>query len=375
MKEKQNHSESWHEEADYFADDRKVKKQQRKLASSTDRSKYKKTDQDKIKQRLIDSSAIPNDQLLRGRVISIGSKGYLVDYLGKKLLCSLRGSLKKEKTQMKNLVAVGDWVLFERLTDEEGCIVTVEARKTILSRADNLNQRKEQLIAVNVDQVLITTSVVSPSLKLPLIDRYIIATCKGGMDPVIIVNKIDLLESDEEAILEEAALFMEFMEAYTKIGIPVIPLSADKNIGLDLLAEVMKDKVSVFSGQSGVGKSSLINAITGLSFKVSDVVDRTQKGSHTTSTANLVPLPFGGWCIDTPGIKSFGIWDLKAEEIEGYFDEIHSEGSGCKFPNCTHTHELDCAVLKAVENGKISPLRYTSYQTLLESVSRGHLRR
>jgi len=137
----------------------------------------------------------------------------------------------------------------------------------------------------------------------------------------------------------------------------------------------MKDKASVFSGQSGVGKSSLINAITGSDLRIGEVVERTQKGSHTTTTAQLLPLAFGGWCIDTPGIKSFGVWELKTEEIEKYFTEIHTIGRQCHFPNCTHIHEADCAVLAAVEEEKISVIRYQSYLALIESVSEQHLRR
>ena len=144
---------------------------------------------------------------------------------------------------------------------------------------------------------------------------------------------------------------------------------------MDQLREVMKDKASVFSGQSGVGKSSLINTMTGLELRVGETVERTKKGAHTTSTTNLIPLPFGGWCIDTPGIKSFGVWDLKKEDVEGYFSEIHHAGAQCKFPDCTHTHETDCAVHRAVDAGEISLLRFASYAALKESASAEHVRR
>jgi ribosome biogenesis GTPase len=137
----------------------------------------------------------------------------------------------------------------------------------------------------------------------------------------------------------------------------------------------MKDKSSVFSGQSGVGKSSLINEITGSELKVGSMVDRTRKGSHTTSTARLLRLDCGGWCVDTPGIKSFGIWDLKKEDIESYFTEIHSYGRQCRFQDCSHFEEQDCAVRQAVEEGKISMIRYFSYQSLLISVSQEYKRR
>ena len=137
----------------------------------------------------------------------------------------------------------------------------------------------------------------------------------------------------------------------------------------------MKDKVSVFSGQSGVGKSSLINAVAGYDLLVGDIVDKTQKGAHTTTSTKLLPLSFGGWCVDTPGIKSFGVWQLDKDEVEHYFDEIFSCGHACKYPDCSHTGEEGCAVANAVEKGEISSLRYSSYCALLDSLQDQHRRR
>lgn len=367
-------------EEEYFGDDRKLGKAQRKRASAKDRSKYKKTDLDKWqkKTREKEFSKQTKTELLLGRVVSITPQGIAVDKDGEVFVCSLRGILKKDKSQFKNLVTVGDYVLFEKCDGDEGLIIRVEPRKTVLSRADNLSRRKEQLIAANIDQVLITASVVNPPLKSSLVDRYIIATQKGGMEPIIIVNKIDLLENkklDPILIEQEQELFKEFQSAYKMAGIPVISVSAETGEGMNALREVMQDRSSVFSGQSGVGKSSLINSVAGLNLKVGLVVEKTKKGSHTTTTTNLLHLPFGGWCIDTPGIKSFGIWDLDLDEIEQYYSEIYSVGRKCKFPDCTHTHEDQCAVMAAVEAGEISPLRYQSYIFLMDSVSREHKRR
>lgn len=368
-------------EDEYLGEDRKESKKERKIAVAKDRSKYKKTDQEKYLKSLEKEQEAKRTKkpLLEGRVLSINPQGMVVQSEGKLCTCILKGLLKKDKTHAKNLVTVGDFVLFEKTAEDEGIISQVKPRRSVLSRADNLSRRKEQLIAANIDQVLITTSLVDPPIKTPLVDRYIIATRKGNMEPVILVNKIDLLEHDQgyDPILveQEREIYQEFINAYKLAGVLVIPVSTVTGEGLDELKRSMQGKASVFSGQSGTGKSSLINAITGLDLKVGGTVEKTKKGSHTTTTAQLIPLDFGGWCIDTPGIKSFGVWDLKRDEIEQYYSEIHEYGLNCKFLNCTHMHEDQCAVEKALEEGKISPLRYESYQALLDSVAGEHLRR
>lgn len=354
----------------YFGDDRKIHRQERKQKKAKDRSKFKKTDWEKHQKRSVTSEF---EHLPIGRVLSITSQGILVDYQGELFICSLRGVLKKERHLNKNLVTVGDFVRFEKSADGEGSIAQIEPRKSLLSRADNLSRKKRQLLAANIDLVLITGSVVVPELKPTLIDRYIIAAQKGGMQPVVLINKIDLLKAPEN--LGQKELFEELKKAYEKAKIPLIAVSAETNEGLEELKAIMKDKTSVFSGQSGVGKSSLINKLTSLSLKTAKAVERTKKGAHTTTTANLIPLEFGGFCIDTPGISSFGIFDLKPEEIESFFSEIHELGQFCKFPNCVHQHEEGCAVIQAVEQEEISPLRYQSYLTLRERISEDHLRR
>lgn len=361
-------------EEDYIPEDRKSAKTERKIATAKDRSKYKKTDRDK---QQIKAPVQQKEAQFRGRVLSINPQGILVQYDVGTAICTLRGLLKKDKTQFKNLVVVGDFVNFSKQASGEGLISSIEPRKTVLSRADNLSRRKEQLIAANIDQVIITVSVVTPVLKPFLVDRYIIATRKGGMQPIIVINKIDLLDDktqDEQLLLQEGELLEEFFNAYSAEE-TVIPVSASTGQGIDKLRDAMRDKASVFSGQSGVGKSSLINTMTGLDLRVGQVVEKTQKGSHTTTTTNLLPLPFGGWCIDTPGIKSFGVWDLKKEDVLPYFAEIHAGGEYCKYPDCSHMNEPGCAVLKAVENGEISWLRYQSYAYLMDSVGKEHIRR
>jgi len=363
----------YHDEDDYF-DTKKESRKIRKLAKKKDRSKYKKTDSDKQKQAIV----LPDLPLKRGIVTTIRPQQFFVLNDEKTIICSLRGALKKENQKQKNLVIVGDFVGFEDLGDGTGVIHTIDERKSVLSRASHLSQQKEHLIAANVDIVLITVSVVDPPLRAPIIDRYIIAATKGNLTPVIICNKIDLLddpEYDEGKREEERQALYEYENIYNAIGYPFISVSAKTEIGMDAVRAIMKDKICVFSGQSGAGKSSIINATVGLDLKVRKTVSRTKKGAHTTSHAQLFMLDFGGACLDTPGIKSFGVWDLLQQDLRSYFVEIAEEGLSCKFPNCSHRGEPGCAIPQAIEEKKISLFRYNSYLALLDELQQEHLRR
>jgi ribosome biogenesis GTPase / thiamine phosphate phosphatase len=370
----------WGIEEEFFTSDRKISRNERKLAIKKDRSKYKKSDQDQLKKQSSLSPSDESDHLKQGRVLAILPEGVVVSSEGIEYMCSLKGSLKQKMNKIKNLVAVGDLVRIEEKGTTQGCIAKVEERHSILSRADNLSRNKEQLIAVNIDLVLIAASVVAPPLKPFLIDRYIIASQKGNMEPIILINKIDLFDhppvgTDPEALLYEKALYEEFVEAYRALNFKVIPISVTSGEGIDELKNVMRGKTSVFSGQSGVGKSSLINFVTGSSLATGSVVQRTRKGSHTTTTTHLIPLKSGGFCIDTPGIKSFGIWDLQKDEVAAYFSEIFELSASCKYPDCAHLSEPGCAVKQAVEEDKISTLRFASYCALMASVSEEHQQR
>ena len=238
----------------YFGKEPKRDRLEKKIKTRKDRSKFKKTDQDQLKKTK-EASLEPkqNENLLLGRVLSILSSEIVVECEGKQIICTLRGSLKKGNELLKNLIAVGDFVRLHPISESEAAIVSIEPRKTVLSRADNLSRRKEQIIAANVDEVLITASVVLPPLTPAIIDRYIIASEKGGMQPIIVINKIDLLQKSENE--SEKELFLELKEAYDKAKIPLIAVSSYDNTGLDELKAAMIGKTSVFSGQSGVGKS------------------------------------------------------------------------------------------------------------------------
>jgi ribosome biogenesis GTPase len=344
-----------YEEA-FHRSDRKLSRMERKIASKQDRSKYKKTDQDQLKKGA-----------LRGRVLAIFAEGIQVDVEGTLYQCQVKGSLKKNKSDSKNLLAVGDFVYIN--PKEESCVIfKVEPRRSILSRADNLSQKRQQLIAANIDQVIITVSAVSPPLKPSLIDRYIIAARKGNMEPIIVINKADLLAENPE----ETEIFNLCQKTYKDLGITCIKVSVLTGEGIEDLKNLMHQKTSVFSGQSGTGKSSLINAITGANLKTGKLTTKTAKGSHTTTSTSLLPLEKGGFCVDTPGIRSFGIWNLSSDELEEYFEEIAEAATSCRFPGCSHLTEEGCAVLEAVEKGTISPLRVTSFFALLETIQKEH---
>ncbi|MCB1080946.1 MAG: ribosome small subunit-dependent GTPase A [Chlamydiia bacterium] len=358
-------------EEDYQPRGKRESRKERRESQTRDRSKYKKTDQDQRREHLKAEEPPLGGNHKRGRVLSISPEIITVAAEHQNYICTLKGALKKERTKQKNLIAVGDFVHFEVKSIDSGAITHVEKRTSFLARADNLSRRKQQLIAVNIDQVFIVMSVVAPKLKPLLIDRYILSALKGNMKPIILINKIDLLSDPPENIqavdiAAEKMLLEEFREAYTPLKIPIVELSVTTGENLDQLKTLMHNQTSVFSGQSGVGKSSLINATLGSSLPIGDMVEKTRKGSHTTTTAELIPLQDEGFCVDTPGIKSFGVYDINPEEILLTFPDFAPFASECKFPNCTHIHEPDCAIKEDIETKKIHPLRYASYTTLLQ---------
>ncbi len=346
-------------EEEFHGKDRKQFKKERRRIQEKDRSKFKKTDSDRLKKI---STAPEDPNLIRGRVIAVTGDGICVHSEGKELLCSLKGLLKKEKLQTKNLIAVGDWVRVLPETLAQGRVVYIEERTSFLSRQD-LMGKQEQFIAVNVDQVLITASVVLPTLKPALIDRYLIAAEKGNIHPILVLNKLDRLADATE---EEKRAYEEALLAYEKIGYVVVSVSASSGVGIEALRSIMKNKTSVFSGQSGVGKSSLLNAAFGLSLRTGDLTQKTRKGSHTTTTARLIALPEGGFCVDTPGIRSFAIRNLTLQDIRDHYREFAPYAEHCRYLDCTHLNEPICAVRDALEKEEISSLRFASYQALVE---------
>ncbi len=298
------------------------------------------------------------DGCKKGRVIKVfGLQSVVQAEDGTQIRCTVRRLLKSLLTDERNVVTTGDRVWFRDASAGEGVIERIEPRKGILTRE---SRRREHVLVSNVDQVVIVMSLVEPDLKPHLIDRYLATAQKGDLKPIICLNKADLVER---------ANLQSLIGSYARLGIPTLLTSAKTGEGMVQLRELLVGKASVFSGQSGVGKSSLLNAIQpGLALRVSNVSDVNQKGKHTTTTSELIALDFGGWVVDTPGVRSLALWDVIAREVEGFFAEFHPFVSKCTFPDCTHTHEEGCGVKRAVELRFISARRYHSYLGMIEDL-------
>jgi len=295
--------------------------------------------------------AVGSDGCQLGRVIKVfGLQSVVEGVDGVTYRCAVRGLLKSLMTDERSIVTTGDRVWFKADGNGEGMIERVEPRHGVLTRE---SRGREHVLVSNVDQLVIVVSLVEPDLKPHLIDRYLATATMGQLAPIICLNKADRVESWR---------MQSLIGAYSQLGIPALLTSAVTGQGLERLRAMLSDRATVFSGQSGVGKSSVLNAIQPeLSLRVRTVSDVNQKGRHTTTTAELIKLTFGGWVVDTPGVRQLGLWDIIPEEVEGFFPEFRPYVALCGFPDCTHTHEDRCAVKVAVDRRQIGVRRYHSY--------------
>lgn len=274
---------------------------------------------------------------------------------GRTYQCATRRLLKSLNSDDRHVIVTGDRVQFRPVNDLEGMVERIEPRQGELSRT---SKGRRHVIAANVDQLLIVVSAAEPPLKANLIDRLLISAETGDIKPVVCINKVDLVEP---------AHLQPLVGVYSQMGYTVHLLSVRTGQGIDRLRKSLVGRASAVAGQSGVGKSSLLNAVEpGLALRIGRITADTQKGRHTTTSAELLPLASGGYMVDTPGVRQFELWDVEPAEVGGFFRDLRPFINLCRFPNCTHTHEDDCGVKDAVADNFLDARRYESYLHLLE---------
>jgi ribosome biogenesis GTPase len=288
---------------------------------------------------------------LRGRVLSVhGLSSVVLADDGREFRCAIRGLLKDLSTDLRHVVVAGDIVYVRPEATGDSLIERIEPRKHILSRS---SKSRQQILVANVDQLVIVASAAEPNLKPNLIDRFLVEAERMRIEPILCINKIDLVDPAD---------LMPIVGVYGQMGYRVLLVSATTGQGIYRLRRLIAGKESVVAGQSGVGKSSLLNAIEPeLALRVGAVSRENEKGKHTTTVARLIPLQIGGFVVDTPGIRQFQLWDIIPEEVAGLYRDIRPYVSLCRFQNCTHTHETHCAVKDAVADGRLDARRYESY--------------
>lgn len=288
---------------------------------------------------------------------------------GRTIDCKIKGNFRLKGIRSTNPVAVGDRVSI--ITNSEGTafITEIEDRRNYIIRKSPNLSKQSHIIAANVDQAFLIVTVNYPQTSTTFIDRFLASAEAYRVPVVLIFNKTDILQSED---LEYQEMMINL---YETIGYECKAVSAVDESVRETLAPLLKDKTTLFSGNSGVGKSTLLNSlIPGVNLRTAEISEAHNTGMHTTTFSEMLPLPYGGWAIDTPGIKGFGTFDMEPEEICGYFKEIFKFSKGCRFNNCTHTHEPGCAVRKAVEEHYIAESRYNSYLSMLEDKDEGKYR-
>ena len=284
---------------------------------------------------------------------------------GQLIDCKVKGNFRIKGIRSTNPVAVGDRVT----VNAEGWIVDIDDRRNYIIRKSINLSKQSHIIAANVDQTLLVVTVNYPQTSTTFIDRFL-ASAEAYRVPVILVfNKSDLL-NDDEAHYQQMLIAL-----YQTIGYDCRVISAVNGTGVEELKSLLAGKITLLSGNSGVGKSTLINQLVpSVNLRTAEISDAHNTGQHTTTFSEMIPLEGGGWLIDTPGIKGFGSFDMEPEELTSYFKEIFRFSKDCRFSNCTHTHEPGCAVLKALEDHYISQSRYQSYLSMLEDKDQGKYR-
>lgn len=291
---------------------------------------------------------------------STGSWYQVLTDTGDTVNCRIKGIFRTKDIKTTNPLAVGDRVAFEPEPDQEtGVITRLEQRKNYIIRKSVNLSRQSQIIAANMDQAFLIVTLASPRTSLGFIDRFLVTAEAYHIPAIIIFNKLDLFSDEGLEILKD------YQEIYQHIGYPCYQVSATAGTNVGLVKTLLTDKITLFSGHSGVGKSTLINSILpDVDLKTNQVSGWSDKGKHTTTFAEMFHLPFGGFLIDTPGIRELGVIDIEKQELSHYFPEMKQLMDQCKFYNCRHINEPGCAVIAALQDGEIEPSRYDSYLSI-----------
>lgn len=298
---------------------------------------------------------------MEGRVFKSTGSWYTVKSGNDFFECRLRGKLRLDDEKVTNPVAVGDFVSFKLENDHEGVILEILPRDNYIIRKSTRKKKHSHRLAANIDQAMLIITLAYPRTSLGFIDRFLVSCETFRIPAVLVFNKSDQMDD------EMMAYYKDLKFDYEDVGYKVLITSATEKHGLEELKEQLAGKTTLIAGHSGVGKSSLINAIAPhIEQKVGEVSDAVQKGVHTTTYAEMFTLNDDTFIIDTPGIKELGLWDVGDEELSHYFPEMREFIGECKFNNCTHIHEPGCAFREAMEEGKIPPSRYESYLSILQ---------
>lgn len=299
---------------------------------------------------------------MRGLVVKNTGSWYTVRTDDGQIIESkIKGNFRLKGIRSTNPVAVGDYV--QLITNQEGTafITEIEDRKNYIIRKSQNLSKQSHILAANLDQAFLVVTIAHPETSLIFIDRFLASAEAYSVPVTLVFNKTDLLDDDERRYQDM------LINLYDTVGYRCIRISAKTGEGMEELREGLKGQTTLLSGNSGVGKSTIINhLLPGVNLRTAEISDAHDTGMHTTTFSEMLALPGGGYLIDTPGIKGFGTFDMEPEELTSYFKEIFHFSKGCKFNNCTHTHEPGCAVRKAVEEHYIAESRYNSYLSMLE---------
>ena len=307
---------------------------------------------------------------MQGTVVKSSGSVYGVRAMDGSLIeCRVKGNFRLKGIRSTNPVAVGDHVKYDVREDGTAYIVEILERKNyIVRKASNLS-KQSHILAANLDLCFLIVTISHPATATTFIDRFLAAAEAYRVPVVLVFNKIDIYDSSEREELEYLTAL------YSSIGYRCLHTSATDNVGIDALKEMMRGKVSLLAGNSGVGKSSLVNAISPeIAARVGEISRTHDTGMHTTTYTEMFEFMPQSYIVDTPGVKGFGTYDMEVEEISHYFVEFFELSKDCRYGNCTHTHEPGCAVLKALEDGRLAPSRYQSYLSMLEDKDEGKYR-